>query len=175
MGTKIATVTFPDGTQMYALYSTVSDYVDWMMIPASANEAKWIASTDSYDELISRFSELFFRMFGTDQKVWYTAIEAEVEAMIEGRGHDELEDVLIAVSGYFDLSWKSRASRRLSVIVGPHSADDARKSEERELAERSHADGPPRRKRGFFPASKRLELLRAYISRLCCAESGRKP
>jgi hypothetical protein len=62
MGTKIAAVTFRDGTKMYALYCTVTD---------------------------------------------------------------QLENVVVSVLDYFDVTWEARASRRLSVLAGPLSSGSA--------------------------------------------------
>lgn len=115
MGTRMACVTFSDGTQMYTKYTTVTDHCFREILPAT-DEAQRL------DVVSRKYTGLTWE----DYQVSFVLLDAGLP--------EDVEAVRVTVPGYDDTGWATTASRTRGLVVGPTSAEWA--AAEREKGER---------------------------------------
>lgn len=145
MGFRMARVAFPDGTAMYTTYATVNDYCARELLPATADDASWIAWADSRAETDNRLDAVCRRHVGMS----WDEYQRSIPTLDDARFPDDVEEVRITVPGYDDEGWTSRASKGSRIVVGPTSSEwaaDERKKEQYRIlaADRAAQSAKPR-------------------------------
>jgi hypothetical protein len=141
MGLRIACIVFPDGAQMYTLYSTVADQCDRELLPLARDEAAWLTHAQTSEDIQHRWAVLRQRQMGPPGAA--SPLETPVPT--------DAEPVQVTVPGYDDAGWPSRAMRQARTLVGPTSADEVRHARDREherASDRLWAEALPARKQG---------------------------
>lgn len=121
MASYIATVTFPDGHTLYTWFSSVSFNALDILVAATPAERAWMETGDRESD---RFEAHHRHQFGMSAGERGQAIRDSLGiGSLQSLGDavaasypDEVEDAVVTVP--CDVTWKSRANRRLLVLVG---------------------------------------------------------
>lgn len=145
MGTRIAHVVFPDGTQMYTTYSTVTDDCIPNLLPATMDEIDWIRDGSDREDSLQRLNVVCRRHTGCD---WGGFVGSEAP-LDKNHLPSDTAQVRVIVPGYDEEGWITTASKTAGLIVGPRSAECANREREEEerllqIADRHYLSMKPR-------------------------------